>query len=243
MVFLRLSAPFCVIISADPIPVRRCPMQTNVLLNTYAFHAPWAKPTLSALLRPGMRATVVAFSFNAGMNEAQAASEGHLRDLTEPFGAYGIGPAHLQLVNWFQDSPQSARRKMSESDVLFFTGGWPDHMRYRLRRWGLTELVEGFDGIVMGASAGAMVQLPRYHITPDADYPSFGWYEGMNLVQGFGIEVHYRETDLQHRSIDRVRQEQGQSVFALYDDGGLVIQDDCIATMGRTRLFRADRLL
>lgn len=216
-------------------------MQTNVLLNTYAFHAPWARPTLSELLRPGMQAAVVAFSFNAGMSEAQASSEGHLRDLTDPFGAYGIGPANLQLVNWFHDTPQSAREKMARSDVLFFTGGWPDHMMYRLRRWELTELVRDFDGIVMGASAGAMVQMNRYHITPDQDYPEFGWYEGLDLVRGFGLEVHYRETDLQHQSIDRVRREQGLSVFGLYDDGGLVIRGDCIATMGRTRLFLARR--
>lgn len=212
-------------------------MQTNVLLNTYAFHEPWARDTLSPLLRPGMVATVVAFSFNAGMSEAQAASEGHLRDLTPAFAAYGIGAAHLQLVNWFHDSPRSAREKIQRSDVLFLTGGWPDHMMYRLRRWGLTELIEHFDGLVMGASAGAMVQMHRYHITPDADYPSFGWYEGMDILRDFLIEVHYRETEEQHRSIDRVRRERGLPVFALYDDGGLVVRGESISTMGRTRIF------
>lgn len=212
-------------------------MQTNVLLNTYAFDAPWARDTLSPLLRPGMRSSVIAFSFNAGMSEAQAASEGHLRDLTPAFSSYGIGPAHLQLVNWFHDSPQSAREKIARSDVLFLTGGWPDHMMCRLRRWGLTDQIEHFDGIVMGCSAGAMVQMRRYHITPDADYPSFGWYEGMDLLRDFLIEVHYRETEEQHRSIHRVRRERGLPVFALYNDGGLVVQGDTISTMGRTRLF------
>ena len=212
-------------------------MQTKVLLNTYAFHEDWAKPTLSALLRPGMRAAVVAFSFNAGMSEAQAASEGHLRDLTPAFFEYGIGPGQLELVNWFHDSPQSAREKLRRSDVLFLTGGWPDHMMYRLRRWELTQLIEQFPGIIMGASAGAMVQLRRYHITPEQDYPEFGWYEGMDLIRDFLIEVHYRETEEQHRSIERVRRETGLSVFGLYDDGGLVVQGDSITTMGRTRLF------
>lgn len=212
-------------------------MQTNVLLNTYAFHESWAKATLTPLLRPGMRACVIAFSFNAGMSEQQAASEGHLRDLTPAFSAYGIGPAHLELVNWFHDTPQSARDKIARSDVLFLTGGWPDHMMYRLRRWGLAEQIEHFDGLVMGASAGAMVQMRRYHITPDADYPSFGWYEGMDILRDFLIEVHYRETDLQHRSIDRVRRERNLPVFALYDDGGLVVRGESISTMGRTRIF------
>ena len=212
-------------------------MQTNVLLNTYAFHEPWAFETLSPLLHPGMRAAVVAFSFNAGMDEAQAASEGHRRDLLTPFGAYGIGPAHVELVNWFRDTPHSAREKIAGSDIVFLTGGWPDHMMYRLQRWGLAERLEGFEGIVMGCSAGAMVQMRRYHVTPDADYPSFGWYEGMDLLRDFLIEVHYRETPLQHQSIERVRRETGLPLFALYDNGGLVVRGEEISTMGRTRLF------
>jgi peptidase E len=218
-------------------------MQTNVLLNTYAFHEPWARDTLSPLLKPGMRAAVIAFSFNAGMDEAQAASEGHRRDLLPAFGAYGIGPAHVELVNWFRDTPLSAREKIAGSDIVFLTGGWPDHMMYRLRRWGLAEQLEHFEGIVMGCSAGAMVQIRRYHVTPEADYPSFGWYEGMDMLRDFLIEVHYRETPLQHQSIERVRRETGLPLFALYDNGGLVVRGEEISTMGRTRLFLPNETL
>lgn len=212
-------------------------MRTNVLLNTYQFQQPWARPVLEPLLRPWMQGTVIAFSFNAGMNERQAASEGHYRDLLEPFSAYGIGPGQLQLVNWFRDTPQSAKNKIAGSQVLFLTGGWPDHMMYRLHRWGLSEQIEQFSGIILGCSAGAMVQMKRYHITPDQDYPNFGWYHGMNLLSRFNIEVHYRETELQHKSIQRVLSETGLPVFALYDDGGLVVQGNQLTSMGRTRLF------
>lgn len=216
-------------------------MRTNVLLNTYAFQEPWAATWLERILKPDMRATVVALSFNAGMDEVQAATEGHRQDLLPAFAHYGIGPEQVELVNWFRDTPQSARRKMRDSDILFFTGGWPDHMMYRLRRWKLTELVEQFDGVVMGCSAGAMVQMKRYHITPDEDYPSFVYQSGMDMLDRFYIEVHYRETDLQHASIDRVRRERGKPVFAMYNDGGLLVQGDCVTPMGRVRLFLPEK--
>lgn len=212
-------------------------MKANILLNTYDFHAPWAARWLSRVLRPELRVSVVALSFNAGMTEAQASSEKHRADLLPAFTHYGIPPEQVALVNWFHDTPQSAREKMERSDLLFFTGGWPDHMMSRLRQWELTELVEHFDGIVMGASAGAMVQMREYHITPDADYASFGYYHGMSILDRFYIEVHYRETELQHQSIARVRRERGKPVYAMYDDGGLLVEGDCISVMGRMRIF------
>lgn len=216
-------------------------MRANVLLNTYAFHEAWAAPWLERVLKPEMKVTVVALSFNAGMNEAEAASEGHRRDLLPAFMHYGIAPGQIELVNWFRDTPQTARGKIQNSDVLFFTGGWPDHMMYRLRRWGLLELIEQFDGIIMGCSAGAMVQMKHYHITPDEDYPSFCYQEGMNMLDRFYIEVHYQETELQQASIDRVRREKGKPVFAMYNDGGLLVEGGRITVMGRMRLFLPER--
>lgn len=212
-------------------------MKANILLNTYAFHEEWAKPWLERILKPEMKVAVVALSFNAGMNEAEAATEGHRRDLLPAFMEYGIAPGKIELVNWFRDTPQTAREKIQNSDVLFFTGGWPDHMMYRLHRWGLVELIERFDGIIMGCSAGAMVQMKQYHITPDEDYPHFCYQEGMNMLDRFYVEVHYKETELQQASIDRVRKEKGKPVFAMYNDGGLLVEGERITVMGRMRLF------
>lgn len=213
-------------------------MRTNVLLNTYAFHEPWAEQWLKRIIRADMCATVVALSFNAGQTEAQAATQGHRRDLLPAFRHYGLKEENVFLIDWFHDSPQSAAEKIRKSDILFFTGGWPEHMEYRLRRWGLSPLIEGFEGIIMGCSAGAMIQFQQYHVTPEeVDYPRFCYYSGLNLLKDFYMEVHYRETPLQQESIDRVRREKHKPVFAVYNDGGLLIQGDCISMMGRVRLF------
>lgn len=212
---------------------------TNILLNTYAFHQPWARTWLSRVLKPWMRVTVVALSFNAGDDELTAKTEGHRRDLLPAFRFYGIPDAQVQLINWFEDNPITAREKIQNSDILFFTGGWPEHMMYRLRVLELTEQIEGFSGIVMGCSAGAMVQMKQYHITPfpEDGYDEFCYMNGMDMLSGFYIEVHYDETPLQAESIRRVRQEKQKPVFAMYNDGGLLVEGDCITPMGRVRLF------
>lgn len=216
-------------------------MRTNVLLNVYSFQEPWAAQWLERILKPDMLVTVVALSFNAGDTEEKARTEQHWADLLEPFGYYGIEPEQIELINWFKDTPQTAREKIQQSDVLFFTGGWPDHMMYRLRCLDLIDLIEHFDGIIMGCSAGAMVQMKQYHITPDDDYPEFSYQEGMNLLDRFMIEVHYCEKDIQHESIARVTCEKGKPVFAVYNDGGLLVEGDCISMMGRVRLILPER--
>lgn len=213
--------------------------KANVLLNTYAFHEPWAQPWMSRLLQPWMRVTVVALSFNAGDSEETAQTEGHRRDLLPAFRYYGIREENICLINWFEDNPITAREKIASSDVLFFTGGWPEHMMYRLRILELVEQIETFPGIVMGCSAGAMIQLRQYHITP---VPAEGYFEfcyqyGMNMLHRFYVEVHYMETELQHRSIRRVLEEKGKPVIALYNDGGLLVEEGCLTPMGRTRIF------
>lgn len=213
----------------------------NVLLNTYAFDAPWAAETLGRYIRPQMRACIVALSFCAGWTEEQAESERHRHMLLPAFAHYGIAPEHITLVDWFHDTPASASQKIAESDILFFTGGWPDHMMHRLEQWQLVEQIESHGGIIMGCSAGAMVQLSRYHITPDPDYDSFSYCHGMNFIHDFAVEVHFRELPIQYESIDRVRRELGKPVFGVYDDGGLVVCGDEVIIMGHVNYYGVHR--
>lgn len=212
-------------------------MRTNILLSMYEFGEDWAYPALKSVLRPEMRVTVVALSFNAGQTEEQAFSEGHRLKFLPQLGRYGIAPGQVGLINWFRDTPQSAREKIRNSDVLLFTGGWPDHMMYRINRWGLAPDIEAFDGIVMGCSAGAMIQIDHCHISPDDDYPEFVWMSGLDMLKKFSIQVHYDESEEQHRCIRLALEEKGKPIFALYNDGGMVVHGKELTTFGRVRLF------
>lgn len=213
----------------------------NVLLNSYGFDAPWCAATLNPHLTPNMRACVVALSFCEGWSEEQAESEKHRQMLLPAFAHYGITPEHISLIDWFHDTPETAQQKIAESDVLFFTGGWPDHMMRRLYAWDLVKQIEAFPGLVMGCSAGAMVQFRHYYITPDEDYDTFSYQEGMNFVDQFYMEVHFNDTPIQMESINKVRKEQHKPVFAVYNDGGLLVNGDEVTIMGRVKYYGLDR--
>ena len=102
------------------------------------------------------------------------------------------------------------------------------------------EPIQRFPGIVMGCSAGAMMQMTEYHITPDEDYDTYGYYSGLGLLEGFEPEVHYAASEVQTESIRRYLRERGKPVYAMTNQGGLVVQNGIITTMGQVTRFQQE---
>ena len=87
----------------------------------------------------------------------------------------------------------------------------------------------------MGASAGAMLQLDVYHITPDEDYSHYEVCRGLSLVKGFDLEVHYLATDLQNECTERAARELNKPVYQIWHEGGLIADGNKITVMGRVQ--------
>ncbi len=92
--------------------------------------------------------------------------------------------------------------------------------------------------IIIGSSAGAMVQIKDYHITPDEDYGTFTYNKGLNLIKNFGVEVHYEATNLQNYFIKKVLSEKKDIIYALKDNGGIIVENDSIKLLGEVIVFR-----
>jgi peptidase E len=158
--------------------------------------------------------------------------------LVDPLMEFGVLEDNIEIVNYFADTKESAADKIRKADILYFSGGLPDAMMDRLMEFDLLELVKEFDGLVLGCSAGAMIQLREYHITPDWDYPEFGYYNGIPWLEDFYVEVHYEETDLQKACIKRVLRERGKTVYAIFHDrGAILIENGKIKLLGETKVF------
>lgn len=146
--------------------------------------------------------------------------------LVDPFAAFGIPEADITFVNYFADTKETAAEKIKTADVVYFTGGLPDAMMERLYEFELVDVLRNFDGVVLGCSAGAMIQLEEYHITPDWDYPEFGYYPGFPWLKDFYVEVHYEATDEQNESIRRVLAERNKPVYTTAHDRAAIIVDN-----------------
>lgn len=219
---------------------------TNILLEGYDISAYWLKDALARILYPHHRAAVIALAYRDSRVKCAAdwnalyAPGGRFHDgITAGFAEYGIRKENVAFIGDFTDTKQTAAQKIAAADILYFTGGLPDRMMTRIHAMGLVDMLRSFNGIVMGYSAGAVIQLAEYHLSPDEDYPSFGYYEGLGYLSGFYHEVHYEGKPEQNASIARVLRERDGTVYAtICGNGALIVQDGDIHTAGEVKVFR-----
>lgn len=67
---------------------------------------------------------------------------------------------------------------------------------------------------------------------PDKDYASYGYYEGLDIIDMFDIEVHFEQSDLQMASIERARHDTVKPVYAMEDDGAITVEKNKVTTVG-----------
>ena len=195
------------------------------------------------------RVAVVAFSFyDDYVYDAQSWERVYGKDVgncyfetVDSLAPFGVRPQNVSFINYFTDTPQTARQKILDADAVYFTGGLPDRMMDRIKDFGIEDVLLDFDGIVIGYSAGAVIQLGEYHLSPDADYSEFNYYGGLGYLGGFYLEVHYENKPTQDQAIRRVLCERGLPVYVFPTRrGGIVVEDGKIRIIGDVKLQLPD---
>ena len=219
----------------------------NILLELYNIDANWISCELKKYIKPEHKVAVIAFSFRDHM-----VHDSHDWDLlygkntgkyysgiVNSLCFYGIPEENITFVNYFTDTEASAAEKIAQADIIYFPGGLPDRMMDRIKEFNLYDILLNHDGIVMGYSAGALIQLTDYHLSPDKDYSAFGYYKGLPYLDGFYLEVHYESSDVQNASIRRVTQERKVPVYAPhFGRGAIIAENGVIRTVGEVEVFR-----
>ena len=98
----------------------------------------------------------------------------------------------------------------------------------RIKEFDLRDSLMNHKGIIMGYSAGAVIQLAEYHLSPDDDYPEFRYYEGLPYLNNFYLEVHYENTSIQNAAIQKVIEERKKTVYATVCMKGAILVDNGI---------------
>lgn len=216
----------------------------NMLFSEYNFHESWAKDIVGKYIDSSDRILIIPFSFNEKISsddkwqKSYSKSNGkYYESIVIPFKNYGIKEGNINWINYFRDRKEDAKVKIRNSDIIFLTGGLPDKMMSRLVEFNLIEDIESFRGIIIGSSAGAMVQVSEYHITPDADYEAFSYNSGLNIINNFDIEVHYEGTELENKYIKKVLEEKKDKIYAITNSGGIVVDNGNIILLGNTITF------
>lgn len=218
----------------------------NILLEGYDFDAPWLYDELKQYIKPHHTVAVVALSFRdnrvkslADWNTLYSNENGSLYNgIVDAFRSYGIAEERVQFINYFADTKETASQKIATADILYFLGGLPDKMVERICTMNLQEVLSTHNGIVMGYSAGAVIQLDEYHLSTDEDYPVFGFYNGLAYIDQFYLQVHYDGNTSQQDAIRKVIAERGKPVYATsFGKGAIVVDNGDIRLIGNVKRF------
>ena len=209
----------------------------NILLNYYNFDGDWAKDHVAPYIT-GKKVLILPLAFReiqAWDNDSWQAIYGKngekYQNILRPFLAFGLKEGEIAWLNCF-DTTQNHLEMIANADVLFFTGGMPEKAIAWMEKLGITNAVKNFTGTVMGASAGAMLQLEKYHITPDDDYDAYGLWQGLGLVKGLDLEVHYLATDLQNECTKRAIMDLQLPIYQMWHEGGLIVEGNKVQILG-----------
>ena len=218
----------------------------HILLEGFDIAAPWLFDDLRPYLRPEHKVAIVAFSFRDSRVKNALDWDAlyhpdtgcYYGGMVGGFLAYGIPEENIRWINYFTHSKEKAAQIISEADIVYFPGGLPDRMMERINEFDLRDVLLRHQGVVMGYSAGAVIQMAQYHLSPDEDYPEFAYYEGLPWLRGFYLEVHYENTPDQNRAIARVLREKGQTVYATaLGRGALLIDSGQLRLLGDVKVF------
>lgn len=217
----------------------------NILANRYSIDADWCFDVFKHYIKPNCKVAMIPFSFRSTQMkndedwQGAYSKEGLYYDgMVNALRSYGIGENQIQWINYFTDTKEKTKKKVRSADLLYFTGGLPDQMMKRLKEFDLIKDIEAHQGILLGFSAGALIQLKNYHLSPDSDYPNFQYEKGLNILKDFYLEVHFEHRKTQVDSIQKILIEQERPVYAIEDEGALIEEQGQIKTVGKVSYYK-----
>lgn len=199
----------------------------------------WAFSTLKNVIKKEEKVCVLAFTFYDDIKNQQDWDRQYkkgigleYRLITEMFKRYGIQESQIEWVYYFSDTLEQMTQKIASSTLLCIPGGAPDLCMKRIKEKKLKKVLKAYNKTIVGISAGAMMLLDKYHISPDSDYPEYKECTGMGYVSGFDIEVHYVGNREQLESIEKKK----TVMYGIHDNGGMLISDTIIC-FGNVEIF------
>lgn len=211
-------------------------MRINILSSRSIYNRDYVYNQLSKYITSDKKIAVVAFSFFLNGHAHESYLESYRKPLgkwylhiIEPFLRYGLKEENFDFILYNHTSKEDAKKIIDNADIVFLPGGAPDLFFERLEEYNLVDVIRNLDNkIVMGPSAGTMVQFNWFHISKDYDYKKYMLSDGLGLINDFGVEVHFRRRKQQKKSIRRVSHFNPRPIYTITDDGFMILEDGVI---------------
>ncbi len=153
-----------------------------------------------------------------------------LESMTECIRKSGIEPVAVTMLD--RRNAERAAGLVRSADWIVLCGGHVPTQNRFLHEIRLKELLKGFDGLVMGCSAGSMNCAERVYSHPELPGESTAprWLEGLGLTTRQIVphydQVRHAEVDGKRLFEDIIFPESWRQAFYTFPDGGYIISKD-----------------
>lgn len=156
-----------------------------------------------------------------------------------PFREYGVEKEDFYIVNP-HDSEGFVKWKFKQADIVYFSGGDMLNLEILLKKYGLWYSMPFYknEKSFIGVSAGALISLEIYDVTPhvDENYTTYYKQKGLGLVNDIRLLVHFNKQKEEHmNNLEYVFKEMindmcdtgnDYTLVALSDDQGVIIDNN-----------------
>lgn len=221
----------------------------SVLLSKIELIYPLIKDRLKSIVNENMKVVVLPWAFPIELDYDKLINE-YFKEGEKKYNKYinslldlGLKKENITILNCYEKDTSNFKNIIKNCDILVLPGGNPEMLFSKVVHE--TEIlyeIKHFKGIIIGESAGACLHFKRYFITAKNNYYKyFAWYDGFGILNDpFYIDVHTSNNRLYLSSLEKVAKEKKRLVYAIYNDGALIInrENNKIELFGNVKTFK-----
>jgi dipeptidase E len=141
-----------------------------------------------------------------------------------------LGASTVNTVD-YSCTVEEIKEKISESDIVYLTGGVPTILIERLKKSGIRSLLEDFEGIIVGRSAGALALCRKCVITCRRTL-EIKVVDGLGLVD-LTFKAHYKFG----KDEKLIALSKTEDFFAVPKDSAIVYENGNLSFINNVYLF------
>ena len=209
-------------------------MKRTLIANRTNYDRPWAADYLRHVIRPDMHAVIVPTRTDEGYAsgtpdwESSFGKGSDLRyDMERPLRSYGV--RSFRWLDHGRDDPEAMEQAILHADITVLFGSDPFEAMNMIEDNNLRSALLHGQGMLITLSEVSSVVCAQFENESMYDR---GVREGLGLLGGAHLCMHYDESEEQMRRMIRQLEDEGGSLLVLSDQSGVYLEDGHIELLG-----------
>lgn len=216
----------------------------SVLMSNFSSGFVYIKDKLRDIIDKDTKVVVIPWSFAAELesrNIKDFFDDKKFNKYINPLIEMGLNKDNVIILDCYKDSKEYMINSINNSSILILTGGNPEMFYNKVMESYILDCLKKYNKIIIGASAGAELQLNKYFITKKNNYyKKFAWYNGFGIIDNdFYFDVHSVNKGRYLPSLEKRSKDIKKDIYCLFDSGVIIYnrENRKIDTYGEVIIF------